>query len=78
MDRLTSQIRIIIILFMSRQITHDISRMPTEVPSAQHGGGPRSLSSEALFGGAREVMIYHLGEVYRLSITRQGKLILTK
>jgi hemin uptake protein HemP len=38
---------------------------------------PRLRSSE-LFGIAREVVIEHAGEEYRLRLTRQGKLILTK
>jgi hemin uptake protein HemP len=38
---------------------------------------PRLYSVE-LFGTAREVVIEHAGEEYRLRLTRQGKLILTK
>ncbi len=38
---------------------------------------PRLCSAE-LFGTAREVVIEHAGEEYRLRLTRQGKLILTK
>lgn len=40
--------------------------------------GPREVSSEALFAGAREVLIVHRGERYRLIRTRQDKLILNK
>ncbi|MCX7092454.1 MAG: hemin uptake protein HemP [Methylobacter sp.] len=36
------------------------------------------LRSTELFGMAREVVIEHAGEEYRLRLTRQGKLILTK
>lgn len=36
------------------------------------------LDSETLFAGQQTVLIRHLGEVYRLQKTRQGKLILTK
>lgn len=36
------------------------------------------LDSEQLFRGGREVQIEHRGEIYRLQLTRQGKLILTK
>jgi len=36
------------------------------------------LRSTELFGTAREVVIEHAGEEYRLRLTRQGKLILTK
>lgn len=38
----------------------------------------RLLRSSALFGPADEVIIEHHGAEYRLRITRQGKLILTK
>ncbi|GAB6041389.1 hemin uptake protein HemP [Endothiovibrio diazotrophicus] len=40
--------------------------------------GPRRVSSEQLFAGASRVVIEHRGEEYRLLMTRQGKLILTK
>jgi len=40
-------------------------------------GKPR-LRAEALFSGAREVIIEHAGEEYRLRLTKNGKLILTK
>jgi hemin uptake protein HemP len=36
------------------------------------------LQSTGLFGAGREVIIEHAGEEYRLRLTRQGKLILTK
>lgn len=36
------------------------------------------LESHALFAGAREAIIVHHGEEYRLRITRREKLILTK
>lgn len=36
------------------------------------------LDSDALLRGAREVLIRHGGEVYRLRHTRNDKLILTK
>ncbi|MGZ8161523.1 MAG: hemin uptake protein HemP [Methylobacter sp.] len=36
------------------------------------------LQSTGLFGIGREVIIEHAGEEYRLRLTRQGKLILTK
>lgn len=40
--------------------------------------GRRVLSAGALFGEAREVEIHHGDAVYRLRLTRAGKLILTK
>lgn len=38
----------------------------------------RTLPSDTLFRGDREVRIEHHGALYRLKITRQGKLILNK
>ncbi len=50
-----------------------------EVPAVT-GSQPvrQRLHSAELFGTAREVVIEHAGEEYRLRLTRQGKLILTK
>ncbi|HTM77755.1 MAG TPA: hemin uptake protein HemP [Devosia sp.] len=39
---------------------------------------PRSIDSAALFAGSNELIILHNGTPYRLRITRQDKLILTK
>ncbi|MEL7298213.1 MAG: hemin uptake protein HemP [Pseudomonadota bacterium] len=39
---------------------------------------PREIDSDALFQGSREVVIRFQGETYRLRITRNNKLILTK
>ena len=39
---------------------------------------PREVSSQALLQGHSTLLIEHQGEVYRLLLTRQGKLILTK
>lgn len=38
----------------------------------------RTLFSATVFEGETEIGIDHHGELYRLRITRQGKLILTK
>ena len=38
----------------------------------------RRITTKELFAGARELWIVHEGEAYRLTITRNGKLILTK
>ena len=53
-------------------------------PTSQSGGA-RSVSladnridSRALFQGAREIIIAHGDETYRLRLTAQNKLILTK
>ncbi|MBR0681889.1 hemin uptake protein HemP [Roseomonas eburnea] len=46
----------------------------TKTPPAE----PRVLSSEDLLRGAREVAIQHGAETYRLRLTNNDKLILTK
>lgn len=38
----------------------------------------RVITSEDLFAGSREIVIKHAGDEYRLRLTSQGKLILTK
>ena len=38
----------------------------------------RMLTSDDILAGAKEVLISHYGEVYRLRVTRNGKLILGK
>ena len=38
----------------------------------------RRVSSRSLFNGAHELVIEHEGDRYRLRVTRNGKLILTK
>jgi hemin uptake protein HemP len=38
----------------------------------------RSITSEKLFGEEQEIIILHAGEQYRLRITANNKLILTK
>ncbi len=51
-------------------------------PAAQADRGalpqPSRVNSASLFAGRREIVIVHNGEDYRLRITRQQKLILTK
>jgi hemin uptake protein HemP len=56
-------------------------RRPAADESAQFTASrvpPRTVSSEALFNGLYEIGINHGGSLYRLKITRQGKLILNK
>ncbi len=40
--------------------------------------GPPQVEARTLFNGQREVAIRFRGEIYRLRITRNDKLILTK
>ena len=51
---------------------------PRPAPGARDTKPMKSLASSAVFNGATEIGIEHHGELYRLKITRQGKLILTK
>lgn len=64
-----------------------IHRMMPNAPSAPASSRParkpavavpRRIRSRELFGASREVRIDHEGVEYRLTQTRQGKLILTK
>ena len=56
----------------------DISqKQGTKAPSQPYLNKPE-LNTEQLFGTAREVVIVHKGDEYRLCITRNEKLILTK
>lgn len=67
--------------------THTVDSISTELGAASaqvNTDLPRHLSamitwnSDELFSGQRELIIQHQGEQYRLRITRQEKLILTK
>lgn len=51
----------------------------------RHSAGPgqqplsqNSIPAELLFQGSQEILISHHGEIYRLRVTRNNKLILTK
>lgn len=54
--------------------------MTENPPATKDTQQPRlkTISSNELFQGTREVLITHQDEVYRLRLTRQDKLILTK
>ena len=49
-----------------------------EIKSKAGDAGQKVLRSEELFGSEKLILIRHEGATYRLMITRQGKLILTK
>jgi hemin uptake protein HemP len=55
-------------------------KAPAERPAKPPAGGtePVHYDSRELFGGRTEICIAHEDAVYRLRITRAGKLILTK
>jgi hemin uptake protein HemP len=53
---------------------------PPDSRAASSESSPPStvLTTEHLFGQSREIAILHQGETYRLRITKNDKLILTK
>lgn len=53
-------------------------RNPRQATATPDTRPVKSLASSTVFNGATEIGIEHHGELYRLKITRQGKLILTK
>lgn len=59
----------------------DDKKTPVD-PGTPAGGDsehlPKVISTHELFDGEREIGITHEGELYRLRITRRGKLILQK
>ncbi|PZP29949.1 MAG: hemin uptake protein HemP [Roseateles depolymerans] len=61
--------------------TNDETRRQGGVtPGALNGAEPAlpRVDSATLFAGAQELLIQHQAQTYRLRITAQGKLILTK
>lgn len=67
----------IIISYMSQPQS---SRRSAPSPSTAQpaDADARQFDSHALLRGERELLINHNGELYRLRLTRSGKLILTK
>jgi hemin uptake protein HemP len=69
---------------MSRRQIIDLQvRLPNVTPMRADYSRPaqsdiRVFGSDLLFDGSSEVGIEHAGSLYRLKITRQGKLILNK
>ena len=55
--------------------TSTTASAPNETPSE---GSPREFDSADLLRGEKEILIRHAGEVYRLRLTRNDKLILQK
>ena len=50
---------------------------PPEEPRNTSGRAPWRVSSEALLGARKEIVILHHGREYRLRMTQNGRLILT-
>ncbi len=63
---------------MTERPKKDGAEPSKDEPREEPQGPPKTISSSQLFGEDREVHIEHEGEVYRLRITRRGKLILQK
>ncbi len=53
-----------------------VTQPPTDLSAMERL--PPDLETTALFAGRSELIIRHAGQLYRLRITRAGKLILTK
>lgn len=51
---------------------------PLTLELERRDGPPGVIRAELLFRGGQEILIDHQGETYRLRITKNGKLILTK
>lgn len=51
---------------------------PSAVRVQRRPVAPRTVASEALLRGAREIQISHRGTIYRLLETRAGKLLLNR
>ena len=55
-----------------------VSPAPPLLQTEPRSALPQAFSAELLFCGAKEIVIRHQGDDYRLRITRNDKLILTK
>ena len=51
---------------------------PTSHDAPVRSSPPPRISSQRLLGGGRDLVIDHAGQEYRLHLTRNDKLILTK
>jgi len=59
-------------------VTHSSDGHSTDQQLDSAQSGVAILTTEVLFGGKDEIILLHNGAPYRLRITRQNKLILTK
>jgi hemin uptake protein HemP len=62
----------------SDSITPNLAATRAPDESVKRVSVNKVVTSEALFAGAKELVIAHAGDEYRLRLTSQGKLILTK
>lgn len=63
---------------MARDKDSPVARPKPTRPPGPCGTGPPVVTSDALLAGCRELVIRHGNEDYRLRITGNNKLILTK
>ncbi|QDV28838.1 Hemin uptake protein hemP [Planctopirus ephydatiae] len=63
----------------SSQLSHqNAAGESLETRTNSTAGAAPAVDSSSLMKGQKELLINHLGEIYRLRITRNGKLILHK
>jgi hemin uptake protein HemP len=72
------QIRIVRICFYTAHVNPNAPTPPTPSAPAKAPASIPQVAFAELSSGRREVYIEHAGQVYRLSLTAQNKLILTK
>lgn len=60
------------------QVPEQVAASAVRAPGSSSVRPPSVDSGQLFEGGQRELIILHQGEAYRLRITRQEKLILTK
>jgi hemin uptake protein HemP len=58
--------------------TDSVNNLPADTHPQIETESPPSVDSADLLKGGREVLIRHHGEIYRLRLTRNDKLILNK
>ncbi|MFQ5731398.1 MAG: hemin uptake protein HemP [Planctomycetaceae bacterium] len=58
--------------------SRDIPGLSRSAEQSESDGKPPEVTSESLLAGHREILIRHGEAVYRLRLTRNGKLILQK
>ena len=63
---------------MTHSTNSTSAQYPDSPESREQNAGRRRISSQQLFATQNEVVIEHKGEDYRLRITSNDKLILTK
>lgn len=51
---------------------------PAVAPKPETSKATRSIASSSLLAGAKEILIQHADQIYRLRETRSGKLIMHK